>query len=347
MEQKNFSKFNYINTECSPSHLFNNLTITDTCLYYIHNSEIQPRVIVVDRKILDDPLTENLSKYVTKLNSTETNEMLIVKRTCINNKYFIAVGLYGGFKLWSSDGERLLYQIPAKIKVIDKPYGFTSICEYKYDRSEKSKFGYDSIICTDNYGQIFAILGFDQMWRHKLLYNNEGVTSTCCCSGLYTDIFAVGFETGEVFLFNFNKGEQIDLLAKLDNYNNLPALSMCIINDIANKKNVLVNCYLNGEIRLHDLSTNNYDLIVSFGGHLRLITCIDSVKNCFVTCGDDCFVNIWKLDDQNNIENKGNYELKDKMPVGTCIIEKPDHKIDVYVSVYDSCNLILIENINI
>jgi WD40 repeat protein len=344
MEHNYLAKITYINTECSPSHLFNNLTLTDSSLYYIHNSEIQPRVIVIDRKFFDDAITENLSKYVSKLNSNETNEMVVVKRTCINNKYFIAVGLYGGFKLWSSDGERLLYQIPAKVKVVDKPYAFTSICEYKYDKSQS---GYDSIICTDNYGQIFSILGFNQMWKHKLLYSNEGVTTTCCCSGLNTDIFAVGFETGEIFLFNFNKDEQVELLTKLDNFNNLPALSMCIINNSSSKKNILVNCYLNGEIRLHDLSSNKYELIVSLGAHLRLITSIDSVKNCFVTCGDDCFVNVWKFDEENNIQNKGNYELKDKMPVGACIIEKPGNKIDIFVSVYDSCNLALIQDINI
>ena len=40
----------YINTDCSPSHLPNNLSISKKHILYIHNSESQPRVIMVDRK---------------------------------------------------------------------------------------------------------------------------------------------------------------------------------------------------------------------------------------------------------------------------------------------------------
>ncbi len=40
----------YINTDCSPSHLANNISVSKKHVFYIHNSETQPRVIMVDRK---------------------------------------------------------------------------------------------------------------------------------------------------------------------------------------------------------------------------------------------------------------------------------------------------------
>lgn len=39
-----------INTDCSPSHLPNNISLSKNHVFYIHNSETQPRIIMVDRK---------------------------------------------------------------------------------------------------------------------------------------------------------------------------------------------------------------------------------------------------------------------------------------------------------
>lgn len=39
----------YVNTDCSPSHLPNNISVFKKHIFYIHNSETQPRAIMVDR----------------------------------------------------------------------------------------------------------------------------------------------------------------------------------------------------------------------------------------------------------------------------------------------------------
>jgi len=50
MEISNKEIIRYVNTDCSPSHLSNNISITKKHVFYIHNSETQPRVIMVDRE---------------------------------------------------------------------------------------------------------------------------------------------------------------------------------------------------------------------------------------------------------------------------------------------------------
>jgi len=42
----------YVFTDCSPSHLPNNISISKKHVFYIHNSETQPRVIMVDRRYI-------------------------------------------------------------------------------------------------------------------------------------------------------------------------------------------------------------------------------------------------------------------------------------------------------
>jgi hypothetical protein len=326
----------YINTDSSPSHLFNNLTVSDKHIFFIHNSETLPRVMAIDKKLLYESHVENLTHYVTKLNSNETNEMLIVKCVNVNNNYFIACGLYGGFKLWSSDGNRLLFQIPTKVKTTSKPYAFTSIAEYKSNAKGNC---YDSILCVDNYGQLFIVNGFAQNWRAKLLYSNDGVSSSTVCSGLNTEYICVGYETGEVFIFKMKNDTLVEVAAKLDSLTNLPCFSMTVIE--AMHKNILAISYLNGEVKLYDLSSGNFELLSTLGAHLRVINNIISYKNYFITCGDDCFVNIWKVDKDDNISVIGNYELIDKMPVGAAILEG-DGKVELLVSSFDHPCLALI-----
>ena len=43
-------KLSIIQTDCSPSHLFNNLSYCNKNLLFIHNSEIQPRIIIIDKQ---------------------------------------------------------------------------------------------------------------------------------------------------------------------------------------------------------------------------------------------------------------------------------------------------------
>ena len=57
-----------IQTNSSPSHLFNNLTINDNNLYFIHNSESQPRVMSVDKKFLETQ--QNINTSVKSFNNS-------------------------------------------------------------------------------------------------------------------------------------------------------------------------------------------------------------------------------------------------------------------------------------
>jgi hypothetical protein len=41
-----------INTDCSPSYLTDNISMTDKHIMYIHNSENQPRIIVIEKQYI-------------------------------------------------------------------------------------------------------------------------------------------------------------------------------------------------------------------------------------------------------------------------------------------------------
>jgi WD40 repeat protein len=341
MESNKISEsLKYINTECSPSHLFNNLSLTDKSIMYIHNSEAQPRVIVVDKKLLHE--NESIQTYVNKLNGSETNEMIYVRCVFLQGMYYVAVGLYGGFKLWSSDGNRLLFNIPSKVRTTEKPYAFTSISEYKVNSKVT---GYDSLICGDNYGQIFLVTGSSQNWRAKLLYSYDGVTTTAITSGLNTDLICVGFETGEVYLLRLKNDNLVEVAAKLDAGNNLPCLVMGVIDNKI--KSVLAVGYVNGEVKLYNLSSNSFELLFSISAHIRNINSLTTYNNYLVTSGDDCYVNIWKLNNEDNISITASYELNDKMPVGVAISENKDGTVDLIACCYDNTSLALAEGLKL
>ncbi len=50
MVDSNNVKLRHVTTECSASYLFDNISVNDKNIIYIHNSEILPRIIVVEKK---------------------------------------------------------------------------------------------------------------------------------------------------------------------------------------------------------------------------------------------------------------------------------------------------------
>jgi WD40 repeat protein len=348
----------YINTDCSPSHLFNNLSMTNKSFMYIHNSEAQPRIISIDKRLLTETNSdEKISQYVDKLNNNEINEMLVLKCVLLLDTYYIAVGLYGGFKIWSLDGNRLLFNIPCKIKVTEKPYAFTVISEYKYNSKSKQ---YDSIICGDNYGQIFLVTGSGLNWRGRNIHTNDGgLCPTAITSGLNTSNYIfVGFETGEASILKLKSdGASSEVVFTIPSPANLPCLGMGIIETPTDDNFYLINSYLNGEVRIYkkaELSlqsksapSESFALVSKLGAHIRMINCMLTYKNYFITAGDDCFINIWNFNKDEKISLHSSYELKDKLPVGIALNIK-ENGIELISCTYDNTYLALIriDNLN-
>ena len=117
----NQEKINIYSIECSPSYLINNLSISKDNLYFIHNSQSFPRILIVNKKLLK----ENKNKSISVLNPSEKNEMIFVKSISLIDTEYIAVGLYNGFKLWNKEGNRLLFQISNPNTNKNKIYTFT------------------------------------------------------------------------------------------------------------------------------------------------------------------------------------------------------------------------------
>jgi hypothetical protein len=331
-------KITTFNTDCSPSHLFNNLTSSDKSLMFIHNSEAQPRIITVDYKLFaDENNIEKVSTYVTKFNSNETNEMLVLKCLFLNNVYYVAVGLYGGFKLWSIDGNRLLFQIPAKVKETDKPYAFTAVWEFVSQEGKPA----DAILCGDNYGQLYLVVGYGQIWKSKLIYTNEGLAITSMTSK--NEITCVAYENGEIHLLQIKGDAMAGDPIKIINNLKLPCLSMAVISyprKGSPDTNILVSSFLNGEVKLFDISNGN--LLSSLASHVRMINTLQIYREYFITLADDCQCNIFKISsEEGDIQLAGSVEIPDRMPVGLVVVPK-QLDFDMIVANYDSTELIYI-----
>ena len=63
-------------TDCAPSYIPNNLTSNNNMLYFIHNSESQPRIMQINKKLFE---ANNNTKYVGPFNNNETYEMYFAK----------------------------------------------------------------------------------------------------------------------------------------------------------------------------------------------------------------------------------------------------------------------------
>jgi hypothetical protein len=92
---------------------------------------------------------------------------------------------------------------------------------------------------------------------------------------------------------------------------------------------------LNGEIKIYERTGATFALSFTLSAHLRTINSLTSYKNYFITAGDDCYVNIWKLsgDDVKLVES---IEAADKMPVG---VEYDVNNKLLLIAFFDSLSL--------
>ncbi len=282
----------------------------------------------------------NNSKFISKfIPSNETVELSQVKFLCVQNHYYLGLGLHGGFQLWSSEGSRLLTQIPMKNQIQDRPYTFNAFCEYKVNPKSTT---HDSIICADSYGQMFILMGSDMSWKTKLIYNNS-LTATDITYEISSHVLACAYETGDVFIMNLKNDGNIEVLSKLDNPYGLPCLC---VRSVISPKPLLITGNISGEVRIFNLK-DNYDLVCSIGAHTRLITSMSTYNNYIITCAEDEYVNVWKINTDGKVTNSANLEIPNRIPTGLTIVPVNENKINVVVACYDYQCLIYLDNINL
>ena len=320
--------------ECTPSLLPNNISQNSNSIFYIHNSEVTPRIMVVDKKYFDD--INQKQQYLVNFNSSEKNEMLFAKVININNTYYIANGLYGGFKLWSIDGKRIFFQIPAKNKIEGRIYAFTSISEFRIDDTKNE---FDCFLCGDNYGQIFIVSGEKFRWKSKHIYgiNNK---ETILSISSYIDYNCVGvcIDNGNVLILKVEK-DKSDKLKEFNNEKNISLVSSIIKNDY---KDYYLGCgFVNGEIKIYNM--NKLTLSYTINSHLRGINTLIGVNSCFISGAEDGAINIWKVGNKK-IELRNNLVFEDKNIVG---ITYDEDKRCIYANAYDYQEIIRISNLNI
>ena len=316
----------YFTTECSPSHIFQNMSSSANEIYYIHNSEIQPRIIVIDKNLFVSKNTNEYSKFINKLNGSESLQISCLFYSIIEQTEIIAVGLYGGFKIWSRDGNRLLFQLTDN-SFSDKTYSISALCARTISNKNYLIFG-------DSKGQIFQCHGVETNWTYdKIFTNKNNYTVTSLCSNNKTGFIAAGFENGSISIFDYTN-KQINILIDFDNEYNFPCLAL----NAPSNTDYCIAGYLNGEIRIY--SFTKLALLSSIQSHIRGVNaiCSNSSGSLIASLGDDCYVNILSYD--GIIKLKKSINLENKLPVGAQFLTNNN----LTVCCYDCPELVLIEN---
>lgn len=315
-------QISFINTECSPSFIFNNMMVSENNIYYVHNSEIQPRVIVIDKKLVNkDVPTDSLSKFVTKLNGSETLQITSVCLLDINDTILIGVGLNGGFKLWSADGNRLLFQITNGL-LHQKPYSIYAISK-KFNKGLKN-----SILIGDSSGCINHLEGSESTWFNtRIFQDKQNKTVTALCSDASSGIFAMAFDNGDINVADL-VNSNITILETFVNELELPCTSMCSIP----QESAFGCAILNGELRIYSFS--KLSLITIFQSHGRVINSLSILGNYLVTAGDDCYTNVLQYE-KEKLKLIRSVNSPHKMVVGAQLI-KNNEKMGLCMCYFDS-----------
>lgn len=342
MEETNDLNLKYINTECSPSYLFNNISTSDLNIYYIHNSEIQPRIIVVNKEIFNkDSTKSNLLNNVGKLNGNENLQISSIHFCTINSNDVIAVGLYGGFKVWNSDGNRLLYHLTDNSS-LENAFIITSITDrlnFNYNNSSSSYNNF--IVFGDSFGNIYQCSGIDCSWKNTKIYNNKDSLSVTCIASGDNNIIVSGFENGDLIVLdctelnlkeNELQSKHASLIKFFNNEFELPSISISFFD--FNK--YFASGLVNGEIRIY--CVKSLRLISSIQSHSRIINSLSTYQNYIASCSDDCYINIFKFTNEKLNLTKS-IKVPDRMPVGVKLF-KDNNSISLVSCCYDSPNLL-------
>ena len=330
------------NIECSPSYIINNLSQSKDSIYFIHNSQSFPRVLVINKKLLKEKNTNN--KCMSVLNSSEKNEMIFVKSILIKEVEYIAVGLYNGFKLWNKDGNRLLHQISYSNNTNkkNKIYAFICCAQYLFERNDFQSSP-DSIISGDNYGNLFLIFGSKSNWKNAKIFSSENSeTILSIATNIEIEEFGISLDNGNVLIMKIKKGK-CDLIKKFEeNGKNIIAVNSVIFSK-EDKGEFFLGCgFINGEIRIYSLKDYNWKF--SINSNLRSIGPMIVRNSCEIIVGsDDGQINIWKYDNKkNSIILKNNLLFEDKMIVG---LAYDNEENILYANSYDYPEIIAISDI--
>ena len=334
-DSKNISIYNI---ECSPSYIINNLSISKDSLYFIHNSQSFPRVIVIKK---DSLKKEEKNNSISVLNSSEKNEMLFIKSITLKDAEYIAVGLYNGFKLWNKEGNRLLFQISNPTINKNKIYAFTCCSEFLLN-SEKINDYPDSIISADNYGQLYVIYGSKSNWKSSKLFTTKNAESILSIgANIEINIFGITIDNGDVLLFKNEKGN-CKLIKNFEGDKQIISVNSVVFSK-KDKSEYFLGCgFINGEIRIYSLK--DYNLKFSINSNLRSVgPMLVKGNNEIITGSDDGQINIWEYDDnKDKIILKNNILFEDKMIVGLAYDKNNNN---LYVSCYDFPEIICVSDI--
>ena len=235
---------------CSPSYLINNLSQSKEFLYFIHNSQSCPRVIRINKKLLKE---KNINKSVSVFNSSEKNEMLHIKCITMKDSDYIAIGLYNGFKLWNKEGNRLLFQLSKPNIKQNKIYAFTFCSEFLLN-SEINKEYPDSILASDNYGQLFLIYGSKSSWKSNIMFSTPNAESILSIgTNIHTNNIGLTLDNGNILILKYENGA-FNLMKKIEEEGRQNISINCVIFSKKDKSEFFLACgYINGEIRIYSM----------------------------------------------------------------------------------------------
>lgn len=309
-------------TDCSPSYIPNNLTSSKNEIFYIHNSEINPRIIKINKSFLSNP---DKSKYISKLSISNDKSLEIICHVVgyLYSNEIVVYGMINGIKIISLNSENILYEYSFNE---EKEVFVVGICVYL-----------DKVFFSDSYGRIYMIninsssQNENKEWEIMNIYSHSDViSSTCIC--ICNNKICFGNQNGDIFVISIPSSKnKSELIWNCINKTSCPSISMRQY-----QLDYLIVGYMNGEIKIFSLLKQT--LLIEFSSHLRSINGIevDNESKDFISFGDDSYLHIYEYSLlKNDILIKKSFNIQNKNIVGALFLNE-NNKKGIVVSCYDS-----------
>ena len=277
--------------QTEPSYIINNISITDNYLFYIHNNNIQPRII-----------SFSLSSHKQIPNNIyEQQDIFSLLSFKTTKSVYICLGLSNVFKIYSFPECKLIYQFQANNNNETNTICFNALTYYIKSIKNRSTA---SIFVGDSQGSIVLVYGEELYWRNKeICIQSPPIGISSLCVEEFNLVICVGFVNGVIEFMKLNDTN----VKAINSYNNdvvvISMKTMCV----DHIKHVIITGDVIGCIKVYDVVSTtqpnnevNVNCVFNICSHLRLVTMVNVLDNKILSCGEDGVVVVWEFQLNNN-----------------------------------------------
>jgi len=258
----------------TPSLVHNNLAVSNKYLAYITTTESQ--VELMDLRAIDTPENQRFEscKYKGK------EEVLHINYLNLKSKWYLVLGTTGSIQLWTEDGRKIIAFTNCENLGLSQNSGF--LTSAVSETQELFLFGTAK-------GSLEVTRVEERTNTLERVYSSTGHSDAISALACLDNFAVSGDESGVVVLWDIASQSLISSFSPCST----PATSATIFNEYS------AVSFGNGQINVYNLRSSCLEYTV--WGHSRWVTglCSYPSKCGFVSCSEDCCLNLWSLSQGN------------------------------------------------